>query len=240
MTLQNNQKILGADMSRFTSVFKQIAHGLSLTLLCVISLVILIMVGIIKEVDLLWRCLTSSAKRPAKQQAVEQLPHLLTQEEAVEALLSADDVTEASHLQSAEFVPAEEGHTRLSEERMVAIERYQSMPPRYDDFDDELYDEDEFLAEPEVAKPLITIEILRRDEAPEPNMPSSFFPGCGSDGARFQVIGDDKPDESDLCTALYRWANDACLVNYDQETGIGYFRIVDGEAPEKGSVIDLE
>lgn len=198
------------------------------------------MVGIIKVVDVLWRCLTSSSKNPAKEEAVEQMPKLLTHEEALEAILSADDLTEESHLRSAEFVPAEEGSPRLSEELMVAIERYQSMPPRYDDFDDELYDEDEFLAEPEVAKPVITIEILRRDEAPEPNMPSSFFPGCGSDGARFQVIGDDKPDDSDLCTALYRWADDACLVNYDQETGIGYFRIVDGEAPETGSVIDLE
>jgi hypothetical protein len=230
MPFENNVNLTGADMSRFLLISKKIAHAFILFHLCLIGLGVLLIIGAIKIVDTLWHLLMPSVSKRHQAASVHQ------PEDGFDALLSADASVQGVVLtlpSSAQEEPSD------SIEHAAAIARYQSMPPRYDDFD-ERYEEDEFLAEPEVDQPLIRIEILRRDEASEPNMPSSFFPGCGSDGASFQVVGDDKPAYDDLCTALYSWADDACLIDYDHKTGVGYFRIVDGEAPEKGSVIDLE
>lgn len=87
----------------------------------------------------------------------------------------------------------------------------------------------------------ITIQIVRADECPNGNLPSTFFPGAGSDGALFQVIDLDCafPSESDVCLALSREDSDNCLSWYDEKTGRGYYRICDSYAPAQGTVITL-
>lgn len=87
----------------------------------------------------------------------------------------------------------------------------------------------------------ITIEILRSDSNPHGNLPSTFFPGAGSDGALFQVVGDcgTYPEYGSICDALNRWDSDNMLIEYDEKTGRGYFRIVDSVAPDLGEVITL-
>jgi hypothetical protein len=87
----------------------------------------------------------------------------------------------------------------------------------------------------------VTIEILRSDTALDGNLPSTFFPGAGSDGALFQVIASAQPFPSYgcICGALNQWDGDTMLMRYDEHTGEGYFRLVDSDAPESGSVIAL-
>lgn len=86
-----------------------------------------------------------------------------------------------------------------------------------------------------------TIEILRSDHAQDGHLPPSFFPGAGSDGALFKVIGSAQPFPSYgcICDALNRWDGDTMLIRYDENTGEGYFRLVDSFAPESGAVIEL-
>lgn len=87
----------------------------------------------------------------------------------------------------------------------------------------------------------ITIEIVRADECPDGNLPSTFFPGAGSDGALFQVVNHSGPfpSEGDMCLALSRKDSDNCLSRYDEKTGRGYYRILDSYAPAQGTVMTL-
>ncbi len=87
----------------------------------------------------------------------------------------------------------------------------------------------------------ISITILRHDVSPDGNLPSQFFPGAGSDGALFQVTPKifPFPDYESICSALTRWDRDTVLMDYDQTTGKGYFRLVDSSAPQSGQVINL-
>ena len=39
---------------------------------------------------------------------------------------------------------------------------------------------------------------------------------------------------------LYKAIHDACLVEYDETTGHGYFKVIDGDAPPAGSVHLME
>nr|WP_192963186.1 hypothetical protein [Pseudomonas fluorescens]CEK41960.1 hypothetical protein PQBR57_0007 [Pseudomonas fluorescens SBW25] len=87
----------------------------------------------------------------------------------------------------------------------------------------------------------IIIEILRSDVCPDGNLPSTLFPGAGSDGALFQVIDSRSgfPDSATICDALSDWDGDTSLVEYDEKTGRGYFRLVDSDAPAQGTVLTL-
>jgi len=87
----------------------------------------------------------------------------------------------------------------------------------------------------------ITIEIIRADECPDGNLPSTFFPGAGSDGALFQIVDHSGPypSEGDMSLALSREDSDNCLSWYDEKTGRGYYRILDSYAPAQGTVITL-
>ena len=88
----------------------------------------------------------------------------------------------------------------------------------------------------------IIIEILRSDACPNGNLPSTLFPGAGSDGALFQVVESSVgyPDIATIDGALTIWDGDTSLVEYDEKTGRGYFRLVDSDAPAKGVVLTLQ
>ncbi|MBI6882469.1 hypothetical protein [Pseudomonas putida] len=89
------------------------------------------------------------------------------------------------------------------------------------------------------ATQVVRIEILQIYGAPNPDLPSTFFPGAGTDGARFIVISGQAPSRNKLHEALLKWDGDCCLMDYDQEKGEGYFTMIDADAPEIGVVIDL-
>lgn len=84
------------------------------------------------------------------------------------------------------------------------------------------------------------ITILRVDGAPAPDLPSHLFPGCGSDGAKFKVTAGPILSYSDMGHLLYEAIVDACLMEYDEATGHGYFKVVDGNAPPVGSTHVLD
>ncbi|TXT25435.1 MAG: hypothetical protein FD131_4636 [Rhodocyclaceae bacterium] len=84
------------------------------------------------------------------------------------------------------------------------------------------------------------ITILHVDGAPAPDMPSHLFPGCGSDGAEFKVTAGPIPSYGDMSHLLYEAIVDGCLTEYDESTGQGYFKVVDGDAPPVGSVHVLD
>lgn len=85
----------------------------------------------------------------------------------------------------------------------------------------------------------VQITITGTDAAQAPHLPSHLFAGSGSDGATFRVTAGSAPSEDELAWLLEDRIPDAHLVRYDQESGEGFFVVVDGDAPECGSVISL-
>ena len=86
----------------------------------------------------------------------------------------------------------------------------------------------------------ISILITWREDAPDPGMPSQFWPGAGSEGAMFRVLGATMPTELDLSAALSAWRDWSSLVSYDAKSGVGYFQVIDDDAPPVGEIIELE
>lgn len=84
------------------------------------------------------------------------------------------------------------------------------------------------------------ISILHVDGAPASDLPSHLFSGCGSGGAEFKVTAGPILSYGDMNQLLYESIVDACLVEYDESTGQGYFKVVDGETPPVGSVHTLD
>lgn len=93
---------------------------------------------------------------------------------------------------------------------------------------------------PQILDVDIEILITRHDGATNPDLPSHLFPGCGSDGAKFSVQGVSIPTYTEIDRRLSKWDMDCCLVEYDEVTGDGYFRMVDADAPPKGTLILLQ
>jgi len=83
------------------------------------------------------------------------------------------------------------------------------------------------------------IQILRNDAAPDSTLPSRFFPAAGSGGALFKVMGISLPSIELITQSLRRWCDDTMVMSYDADTGVGYFRVVDGDAPSPGATISL-
>lgn len=77
------------------------------------------------------------------------------------------------------------------------------------------------------------------DKAPDPYLPSHFFPGCGSDGAEFSVTGGAVPSKDAIAEMLQEWDDDCYLIRYDSLSGKGYFTMIDCSAPDSGTVISL-
>lgn len=90
-----------------------------------------------------------------------------------------------------------------------------------------------------LSRTVCCVTIGNVDAAPAPDMPSHLFPGCGSDGAEFTVTRGRKPSREEVSDMLYEAIVDAMVVEYDETTGKGYFRVIDGEAPPVGAVIPL-
>lgn len=85
----------------------------------------------------------------------------------------------------------------------------------------------------------LEVTIVRADAATAPDLPSHLFPGAGSDGALFRVTAGDIPSRREMSGYLDHAIVDANLVSYDESTGEGYFVVIDGDAPDTGTVIDL-
>ncbi|WP_313388382.1 hypothetical protein [Achromobacter aegrifaciens] len=83
------------------------------------------------------------------------------------------------------------------------------------------------------------ITITAVDKATDPNLPSHFFPGCGSDGAEFCVTEGEFPSRDAIDKLLQAWDGDCYLDRYDSNYGRGYFTMLDCSAPEAGSEIPL-
>lgn len=77
------------------------------------------------------------------------------------------------------------------------------------------------------------------DKATDPNLPSHFFPGCGSDGAEFCVTEGEIPSRDAIDKLLQAWDGDCYLDRYDSNYGRGYFTMLDCSAPEAGTEIPL-
>ncbi|WP_274644414.1 hypothetical protein [Pseudomonas serbica] len=80
------------------------------------------------------------------------------------------------------------------------------------------------------------IEITRKIAATDGHLPSQFFGGTGCDRGLILVTGDRRPSFEEVSKYLEDEIVDFMLVNYDQETGEGDFLVVDGDAPESGTV----
>jgi hypothetical protein len=80
------------------------------------------------------------------------------------------------------------------------------------------------------------IEITRKIEAPDGHLPSQFFAGTGCDRGLFIVTGDRRPSLEEVAKYLEDEIIDLMVINYDPETGEGDFLVVDGDAPESGTV----
>lgn len=85
----------------------------------------------------------------------------------------------------------------------------------------------------------ISVLVVRRNDAPEPGMPSQFCIGAGVEGVLFRVLGPIMPSEQELFSALSAWCDCASLVTYDMQSGVGLFQLVDDSAPDAGEVIEL-
>jgi len=86
----------------------------------------------------------------------------------------------------------------------------------------------------------LQITITSMQAAPTPNLPSHLFTGAGSDRATFRVTRGDAPSHDAIAALLYDAIVDACVMEYDQVTGEGYFVVVDGHAPASGTTIELD
>lgn len=83
----------------------------------------------------------------------------------------------------------------------------------------------------------IVIEITGKEPAPDPNLPSHLFPGCGSDHGTFRVLGDAPGYRCIIADAIESVTVDPVQVNRYGPDGTGSFVVVDGDAPEPGTVI---
>ncbi len=90
-----------------------------------------------------------------------------------------------------------------------------------------------------LSRTVCCITIGAVDAARAPNLPSHLFPGCGSDGAEFAVTHGRKPTRIEISDMLGQAIVDCVVVEYNEDSGEGYFRVVDGDAPPTGAVIPL-
>lgn len=85
----------------------------------------------------------------------------------------------------------------------------------------------------------LEITITGVEPASNPDLPSHLFPGVGSAGATFRVSSGTAPDRDKMSDLLGTAVVDAQLVHYEEDTGEGYFVVVDGDAPAYGDVVKL-
>lgn len=83
------------------------------------------------------------------------------------------------------------------------------------------------------------IRFLTVNPAQDLNLPSLFFPQASTDGAEFQVEGQQYPSFNDLHDMLIAEDDEFQVVDYNEQTGRGFLRVIDWTAPEPGTVLDL-
>lgn len=84
-----------------------------------------------------------------------------------------------------------------------------------------------------------SLEILSAES--RPNRQLAPFLTTGEYWANFKVSNayGPLPDRHYLSISFYLWRDDSALVEYDQASGLGRFRLVDLETPETGAIIKL-
>lgn len=82
------------------------------------------------------------------------------------------------------------------------------------------------------------IEIIGKDLAQHPELPSHFFPGCGSGTGVFKLVGAVNATREEIANVIESAIIDPVQVNsFEPITGVGSFAVIDGEAPEIGTII---
>jgi hypothetical protein len=87
----------------------------------------------------------------------------------------------------------------------------------------------------------IILKVLQTRDGGGCNLPSQFIPGAGAGSGYFQLGSTAKgyPPHQILSHALNKWDQDSMLMDYNEQTGAGRFVIVDGYAPEPGTILEL-
>lgn len=83
------------------------------------------------------------------------------------------------------------------------------------------------------------VRFLTVNAAQDPNLPSLFFSQASTDGAEFQVEDLHYPSRNDLHDMLITEDDEFHLVEYNEQTGRGFLRVIDWTAPEPGTVLEL-
>lgn len=95
-------------------------------------------------------------------------------------------------------------------------------------------------AAPPTARPsadaptLVTLWISERSESADPNLPSHFMPGAGTDHAWFTLQDNCRPTWDELATSLQLLDPDFMLIEYDAIRGMGHFAAIDSDVPPIG------
>lgn len=83
--------------------------------------------------------------------------------------------------------------------------------------------------------------ITNNEEAPDPDLPSHFFPGCGNGKADFFVSSSNKVESKEEMKGLLQEYSDvAYLIYFDVSSQQGRFGLVDESAPKTGTVLKGE
>lgn len=85
----------------------------------------------------------------------------------------------------------------------------------------------------------IKIRVTKSTAAPDPNLPSQFFPGCGSDRFSFQVITWHRPPMDAMNRLIDSLMTDYMLMDYDVTQGSGRVVCVDTIGPKMGEIFML-
>ena len=87
----------------------------------------------------------------------------------------------------------------------------------------------------------IILRVLKSHNGQGTNLPSQFIPGAGAGHGYFQIESTAKgyPTHRILSHVLNTWNQESMLMDYDEQTGAGRMVIVDGYAPEPGTVLEL-
>lgn len=87
----------------------------------------------------------------------------------------------------------------------------------------------------------IILRVLKSHNGQGTNLPGQFIPGAGAGHGYFQIESTAKgyPTHRILSHVLNTWNQESMLMDYDEQTGAGRMVIVDGYAPEPGTVLEL-
>ncbi|MDU8350533.1 hypothetical protein RYA05_01365 [Pseudomonas syringae pv. actinidiae] len=85
----------------------------------------------------------------------------------------------------------------------------------------------------------IKIRVTKSTAAPDPSLPSQFFPGCGSDRFTFQIITWHRPAYEVMNRLIDNLMTDYMMMDYDAIQGSGRVVCVDTVGPDLGAIFML-